>query len=71
MSLRFFMLAAEFAADGFYSPSQLLQDARRHDVQVRAVDVMHSNWDSSLEPDMHFNRYTKRRNLWCVWGCPC
>jgi error-prone DNA polymerase len=53
------MLAAEFATDGFYSPSQLLQDARRHDVQVRAVDVMHSNWDSSLEPDMHFNRYTQ------------
>ena len=44
---------------GFYSPSQLLQDARRHDVQVRAVDVMHSNWDTSLEPDMHINRYTQ------------
>ena len=34
---------------GFYSPSQLVQDAKRHDVQVRSIDVMYSNWDSSLE----------------------
>ncbi len=36
---------------GFYSPSQLVQDARRHGVQVRAVDVMHSDWDCTLEND--------------------
>ncbi|MFZ6765934.1 error-prone DNA polymerase [Undibacterium sp. Di26W] len=42
---------------GFYSPSQLVQDARRHDVKVKAADVMHSNWDSSLE-EMVNNRYT-------------
>ncbi|MDP1741543.1 error-prone DNA polymerase [Polaromonas sp.] len=35
---------------GFYSPSQLVQDARRHGVEVRAVDVMHSAWDCTLEP---------------------
>nr|WP_315231833.1 error-prone DNA polymerase [uncultured Albidiferax sp.] len=34
---------------GFYSPSQLLQDARRHDVQVRPVDVMYSDIDCTLE----------------------
>jgi len=34
---------------GFYTPSQLVQDARRHDVVVRPVDVMHSDWDSTLE----------------------
>jgi error-prone DNA polymerase len=34
---------------GFYSPSQLVQDARRHDVVVRPVDVTHSDWDSTLE----------------------
>ncbi|PZP98318.1 MAG: error-prone DNA polymerase [Variovorax paradoxus] len=34
---------------GFYSPSQLVQDAQRHDVEVRAVDVMYSNWDCTLE----------------------
>lgn len=35
---------------GFYSPSQLVQDARRHGVEVRAVDVMHSDWEATLEP---------------------
>jgi error-prone DNA polymerase len=34
---------------GFYSASQLLQDARRHGVDVRPVNVMHSQWESSLE----------------------
>ncbi|MDR7331015.1 error-prone DNA polymerase [Roseateles asaccharophilus] len=35
---------------GFYSPSQLVQDARRHRVDVRSIDVNHSGYDSSLEP---------------------
>lgn len=34
---------------GFYSVSQLVQDLRRHDVEVRPVDVNHSNWDCTLE----------------------
>ncbi len=34
---------------GFYSPSQLMQDARRHGVIVRPPDVMHSDWDCTLE----------------------
>ncbi|CAG4897246.1 error-prone DNA polymerase [Paraburkholderia gardini] len=34
---------------GFYSPSQLVQDATRHGVQVLPVDVTTSGWDSSLE----------------------
>ena len=34
---------------GFYSPSQLVQDALRHNIPVRSVDVNHSNWDHSLE----------------------
>jgi error-prone DNA polymerase len=33
---------------GFYSPSQLVQDAQRHGVKVLPVDVTLSNWDSSL-----------------------
>ena len=36
---------------GFYAPAQLVQDARRHGVQVRSVDVRHSGWDCSLEHD--------------------
>lgn len=38
---------------GFYSPDQVLQDARRHDVELRPVDVRYSDWDCSLEPDEH------------------
>jgi error-prone DNA polymerase len=34
---------------GFYSPSQLVQDARRHDIEVRPVDIHHSTWESTLE----------------------
>ncbi|HVE06973.1 MAG TPA: error-prone DNA polymerase [Paraburkholderia sp.] len=34
---------------GFYSPSQLVQDARRHGVKVLPVDVTISGWDTSLE----------------------
>ncbi|KJZ40141.1 DNA polymerase [Pseudomonas fluorescens] len=35
---------------GFYSPDQILQDARRHHLQIRPVDVRASDWDCSLEP---------------------
>ncbi|MBM4229535.1 MAG: error-prone DNA polymerase, partial [Gammaproteobacteria bacterium] len=35
---------------GFYSPSQLVRDAREHGVEVRPVDVCVSDWDSTLEP---------------------
>ena len=36
---------------GFYSPDQLLQDARRHNIETRPVDVQHSDWDCTLEPN--------------------
>jgi error-prone DNA polymerase len=38
---------------GFYSPSQLVQDAKRHQVEVRAVDVMFSDVDATLEDLPH------------------
>ena len=39
---------------GFYSPSEIVQDARRSrsgraSIEVRPVDVMHSRWDCTLE----------------------
>ena len=34
---------------GFYAPSQLVQDARRHGVEVLPVDVVASDWDCVLE----------------------
>lgn len=34
---------------GFYSPSQLVQDAKRHQVEVRPPDVAFSEWECTLE----------------------
>ena len=34
---------------GFYTPSQLLQDAMRHDVEIRPIDVNSSEWFSTIE----------------------
>jgi error-prone DNA polymerase len=36
---------------GFYAPAQIVRDAREHGVEVRPIDVNHSGWDSSMEPD--------------------
>jgi hypothetical protein len=38
---------------GFYSPNQLVQDAKRHGIEVRPVDVMHSDVDATLEDLPH------------------
>ncbi len=35
---------------GFYQPAQLVQDAQRHGVEVRPVDMLQSEWDCTLEP---------------------
>lgn len=34
---------------GFYTDNQLVQDVRRHAIEVRPVDVRFSHWDSTLE----------------------
>ena len=34
---------------GFYAPAQIVRDAREHGVEVRDVDVNHSDWDCTLE----------------------
>ncbi|HZZ84421.1 MAG TPA: error-prone DNA polymerase [Anaeromyxobacteraceae bacterium] len=34
---------------GFYAPHTLVEDARRHGVPVRGVDVRHSGWECGLE----------------------
>jgi len=34
---------------GFYAPAQLVQDARKHHVEARPVDVNRSEWDCTLE----------------------
>src|SRR5512132_1154010 len=34
---------------GFYAPHTLLEDAKRHGVEVRGVDISASAWESTLE----------------------
>ncbi len=34
---------------GFYSPSTLVNDAKRHGIEVLPVDVRHSDWDCTIE----------------------
>ena len=35
---------------GFYAPAQLVRDAKDHRVEIRPIDVNHSDWDNTLEP---------------------
>jgi error-prone DNA polymerase len=35
---------------GFYAPSTLIEDAKRHGVKVRPVDITRSQWHHTLEP---------------------
>ncbi|MFM2130000.1 MAG: Error-prone polymerase dnaE, partial [Pseudomonadota bacterium] len=36
---------------GFYAPAQIVRDLRDHDGRVLPVDINHSQWDCSLEPE--------------------
>src|SRR5438034_7560931 len=47
---------------GFYTPSQLVQDARRHGVEVRPVDALASEWDRSEE---HTSELQSHSDLVC------
>jgi len=53
---------------GFYSPSQLVQDAKRHGIEVRAIDVRHSDRDCTLEPDPSSRQPAVRLGLRLVKG---
>ena len=51
---------------GFYSSSQLIQDAQRHDVDVRPIDVTISGWDAVLEERAEGGQPAVRLGLNCV-----
>jgi error-prone DNA polymerase len=53
---------------GFYSPSQLVQDAQRHGVTVLPADVTVSGWDSTLEPIEDAERPAVRLGLSLLRG---
>ena len=53
---------------GFYSPSQLVQDAKRHGVEVLPADVLASDWDCTLEGSPSSHRPAVRLGLRMVSG---
>ncbi|WP_181902089.1 error-prone DNA polymerase [Ectopseudomonas oleovorans] len=53
---------------GFYSPDQILQDARRHQLQTLPVDVTCSDWDCSLEAVADSSQPAIRMGLRMVRG---
>ncbi len=34
---------------GFYAPAQIIRDAADHGVEIRSIDINHSDWDNTLE----------------------
>ncbi|MGH8124618.1 MAG: error-prone DNA polymerase [Rhodanobacteraceae bacterium] len=55
---------------GFYSPDQLLQDARRHGIRVLPVDVRYSAWDCGLETPRGTTQPAIRMGLRLIRGFP-
>jgi error-prone DNA polymerase len=53
---------------GFYAPSTIVEDARRHAVEVRPVDAQASDWDCTLEPTGEGETFAVRLGLRCVKG---
>lgn len=53
---------------GFYAPAQLVADARKHDVEIRPVDVNASEWDCTLEPNRRSGGVALRLGLRMVNG---
>lgn len=55
---------------GFYAPSQLVRDAREHGIEVKPVDINHSDWDCTLEeatfdPGRIATRHASMRGVIC------
>ena len=46
---------------GFYQPAQIVIDAKKHGVEVRPVDINHSDWDHTLEPCQNSRNYLALR----------
>ncbi len=53
---------------GFYAPAQLVDDAKRHGIEVRSVDVNASEWECTLEPGTATNRFAVRLGFCMVRG---
>jgi len=54
---------------GFYAPAQIVRDAEEHGVEVRSIDINHSDWDNTLEAGpgaverLHFRHEEMRQDI--------
>ncbi|MEL6947170.1 MAG: error-prone DNA polymerase, partial [Pseudomonadota bacterium] len=55
---------------GFYAPAQIVRDAREHGVEVRPVDINHSDWETTLEEPLEDGRCAVRLGFRQVTGLP-
>ncbi|MDA8746359.1 error-prone DNA polymerase, partial [Rubripirellula amarantea] len=55
---------------GFYAPAQLVDDAKKHGVRIRGVDVNHSHAEATLEPDPDSKQPAVRLGLSSIRGLP-
>lgn len=53
---------------GFYAPAQLVEDARRHGVEVRGAEINASQWDCTLEESADARRPALRLGLRMIRG---
>lgn len=53
---------------GFYSPSQLIQDAQRHDVTIREIDINYSDLEHHIVYDKQTNKHQIQLGLSMVKG---
>ncbi|SCB58534.1 error-prone DNA polymerase, DnaE-like [Rhizobium aethiopicum] len=53
---------------GFYAPAQIVADASKHGVEIRAVCVNKSRWDCTLEPIKGTERHAVRLGMRLVRG---
>jgi len=53
---------------GFYAPAQIVQDARRHGVEVRPIDILASEWDCTLEGGVMRSTVGVSPQSWGVGG---
>lgn len=53
---------------GFYSPATIVGDARRHRVHVLPPDLLHSEWECTLEAEPGWPRFAVRMGLSYIQG---
>ncbi len=53
---------------GFYAPAQIVRDAREHGVEVRPIDVNHSQWDCTLEETVRSTIENDAKHTWGFGG---